>query len=70
MMIRIRSLDFSLTPPIWQRVESRIKSAVEPVGDRVIVVTARLRCSNCYAKDCDIQVDRLLPQRNVPKRLL
>jgi hypothetical protein len=42
----------------------------------LIVVTARLRCSNCYAKDCEIQVDgqpplRLVPQqRNVPKRLL
>jgi hypothetical protein len=47
----------------------------------LIVVTARLRCSNCYAKDCEIQVDgqpplrqRSLrtppPQRNVPKRLL
>jgi hypothetical protein len=36
----------------------------------LIVVTARLRCSNCYAKDCEIQVDRLMQQRNVPKRLL
>lgn len=43
----------------------------------LIVVTARLRCSNCYAKDCEIQVDgqpplRLVtpPQGSVPKRLL
>jgi hypothetical protein len=36
----------------------------------LIVVTSRLRCSNCYAKDCEIQVDRLLPQRSVPKRVL
>jgi hypothetical protein len=36
----------------------------------LIVVKARLRCSNCYAKDCEIQVDRQLPQRSVPKRLL
>ena len=33
----------------------------------LIVVTARLRCSNCHAKDCEIQVDRMLPTRNVPK---
>ena len=25
----------------------------------LIVVTARLRCSSCYAKDCEIQVDRI-----------
>jgi hypothetical protein len=43
----------------------------------LIVVTARLRCSNCYAKDCEIQVDRQPPlrlvtprQRSVPDRLL
>jgi hypothetical protein len=36
----------------------------------LIVVTARLRCSNCYAKDCEIQVDRLVSPRSVPKRLL
>ena len=36
----------------------------------LIVVTARLRCSNCHAKDCEIQVDRLLQPRSVPKRLL
>lgn len=36
----------------------------------LIVVTARLRCSNCYAKDCEIQVDYTSPSRNVPKRIL
>jgi hypothetical protein len=36
----------------------------------LIVVTAKLRCSNCYAKDCEIQVDRMMQQRAVPKRLL
>jgi hypothetical protein len=36
----------------------------------LIVVTARLRCSNCYAKDCEIQVDRMAAPRSVPKRLL
>src|SRR6266702_1450431 len=36
----------------------------------LIVVTARLRCSNCYAKDCEIQVDRLVSPQSVPKRLL
>jgi hypothetical protein len=37
----------------------------------LIEVTARLRCSNCYSKDCEIQVDRVMPpQRSVPKRLL
>jgi hypothetical protein len=37
----------------------------------LIVVTARLRCSSCYGKDCEIQVDRLVPPpRSVPKRLL
>jgi hypothetical protein len=36
----------------------------------LLEVTARLRCSNCYAKDCEIQVDRLVPARGVPKRLL
>jgi hypothetical protein len=38
----------------------------------LIVVTARLRCSNCYAKDCEIQVDRATAPRSVPedKRLL
>jgi hypothetical protein len=33
----------------------------------LIAVTARLRCSNCYAKDCEIQVDRVTPSRSVPK---
>jgi ribosome-associated translation inhibitor RaiA len=46
MMIRTRALDFPLTPSIRERVESRIKSAVEPVGDRVMVVTARLEDVN------------------------
>jgi ribosome-associated translation inhibitor RaiA len=46
MMIRTRALDFPLTPSIRERVESRIKSAVKPVGDRVIVVTARLEDVN------------------------
>lgn len=36
----------------------------------LIVVTARLRCSNCYAKDCEIQVDRLLQPRSTSQRLL
>jgi hypothetical protein len=36
----------------------------------LIVATARLRCSNCHAKDCEIQVDRLMQQRNGAKRLL
>ena len=36
----------------------------------LLEVTARLRCSNCYAKDCEIQVDRLVPPGSVPKRLL
>jgi ribosome-associated translation inhibitor RaiA len=46
MMIRTRAPDFSLTPFIRERVESRVKSAVEPVGDRVIIVTARLEDVN------------------------
>lgn len=36
----------------------------------LIVVTARLRCSSCYAKDCEIQVDSMQPPLNVPPRLL
>ena len=36
----------------------------------LIAVTARLRCSNCSAKDCEIQVDRMAIPRSVPKRLL
>jgi ribosome-associated translation inhibitor RaiA len=46
MMIRTRALDFSLTPPIRKRVESRIKSAVKPVAGRVAIVTARLEDVN------------------------
>lgn len=34
----------------------------------LIVVTARLRCSNCYAKDCEILVDRVLATRGVPRK--
>jgi hypothetical protein len=36
----------------------------------LIEVMGRLRCSNCYAKDCEIQVDRDKPARSVPKTLL
>jgi hypothetical protein len=34
----------------------------------LLVVTARLRCSNCFSKDCEIQVDRLLQRRGVPAK--
>jgi hypothetical protein len=30
----------------------------------LLLVAARLRCSNCHAKDCEIQVDRLVQSRN------
>jgi hypothetical protein len=33
-------------------------------------VAARLRCSNCYAKECEIQVDRIPRSADVPKKLL
>jgi hypothetical protein len=36
----------------------------------LIEVAARLRCSNCFAKDCEVQVDRVMPLASVPKRLL
>jgi ribosome-associated translation inhibitor RaiA len=46
MMIVTRALDFSLTPAIRERVESRVRSAMEPVSGRVMIVTARLRDIN------------------------
>jgi hypothetical protein len=36
----------------------------------LMVVAARLRCSNCFAKDCEIQVDRILRAVPAPKRLV
>jgi hypothetical protein len=36
----------------------------------LIVVAARLRCSTCFAKDCEIQVDRVTRPASVPERLL
>jgi hypothetical protein len=36
----------------------------------LIVVGARLRCSTCFSKDCEIQVDRATRPASVPERLL
>jgi len=36
----------------------------------IMVVVARLRCSNCFAKDCEVQVDRVMRKPGVPERLL
>jgi putative sigma-54 modulation protein len=46
MIVSTRALDFPLTTPIRHRVESRVRSATEPVNGRVVIVTARLEDIN------------------------
>ena len=46
MTIFTRALNFPLSPSIGERVKSRVRSAVEPVGSRVTIVTARLEDIN------------------------